>query len=120
VRLARYVAVGAVATAAHWALLALLVEALGVPPWLATGAGAALGAQVAFIGNRRWTFDHAGAPWPAWWRFMGTAAAGGLANMAIVGAGVALGAHYLVAQAVATATVVLGTYAVNRGWTFAR
>jgi putative flippase GtrA len=116
----RYLLVGGAATAAHWALLALLVEAGWAPAWLASGAGALLGAQLAFFGNRRFTFDHAGAVAPAWWRFMGTALAGGLLGMAIVGAGVALGWHYLLAQALATATVVLLTFVVNRTWTFAR
>jgi putative flippase GtrA len=88
--------------------------------WLASGCGAAVGAQVAFLGNRRFTFGHAGTLWPAWWRFMGTAAAGGVLGMAIVAGGVALGAHYLVAQALATLLVMLLTFAVNRHWTFAR
>jgi putative flippase GtrA len=51
---------------------------------------------------------------------MGTALLGGLAGMAIVAAGVALGLHYLLAQAVATAVVLLLTFAVNRAWTFGR
>ena len=116
----RYALVGGVATASHWALLALLVEAHWAPAWLGSGAGAVLGAQVAFIGNRHYTFGHAGPAWPAWWRFMGTAAVGAAAGMAIVAAGVAMGAHYLLAQAVATGAVMALTFAVNRWWTFTR
>ena len=116
----RYVLVGGVATAAHWSLLALLVEADWAPAWVGSGAGAVLGAQVAFVGNRRFTFGHRG-PWrQAWWRFMGTALLGAVAGMAIVAAGVALGLHYLLAQAVATLAAMLLTFGVNRGWTFAR
>ncbi len=114
----RYAAVGAAATAAHWLTLAALVEVARVPAWLASGVGAVLGAQLAFVGNRQFTFAHRGAGWPAWWRFMSTAAVGALAGMAVVGAGVALGLHYLLAQAVATLLVMLGTFAVNRRWTF--
>ncbi len=116
--LLRYAGVGGLATLAHWALLAVLVEAAAVAPWLASGCGAVLGAQVAFVGNRRFTFGHAGPLWPAWWRFMGTAVLGGVVGMAIVAAGVALGGHYLLAQAVATAAGLLLTFAVNRVWTF--
>ncbi len=118
VLLLRYAGVGGLATAAHWVLLALLVESAGMAPWLASGCGAVLGAQVAFVGNRRYTFGHAGPLWPAWWRFMGTALLGAGVGMAIVAAGVALGAHYLLAQAVATALVLLLTFAVNRVWAF--
>lgn len=116
----RYLLVGVVATVSHYALLALLVERLAVPAWLGSGAGAALGAQVAFVGNRWFTFEHRGALGPAWWRFMGTAGLGAGAGMAIVGAGVALGQHYLLSQAAATLLVMLLTFVVNRFWTFAR
>jgi len=100
-------------------VLVLAVQAAGIAAWLGSGLGAVVGAQVAFFGNRRFTFDHAGAWGPAWWRFMGTALAGGLLGMVIVGAGVALGLHYLLAQALATGTSVVLTFAVNRHWTFA-
>lgn len=116
--LLRYALVGLVATAAHWLALALLVETRLLPAWLASGVGAVLGAQLAFAGNRRFTFGHHGAWWPAWWRFMGTAALGALLGMGLVGAGVALGLHYLLAQAVATLVVMLLTFAVNRRWAF--
>ena len=117
--LARYLGVGVAATAAHWLLLALLVEAAGLAAWIASGAGALLGAQVAFVGNRWVTFGHRGPIRRAWWRFMGTALLGGAVGMAVVAAGVSLGLHYLLAQAAATALSVLLTFAVNRHWTFA-
>jgi len=114
----RYAAVGAVATAAHFALLALLVEAGACPAWLASGLGAVLGAQVAFFGNRRLTFAHAGPLARAWRRFMGTAALGAAAGMVIVATLTAAGVHYLLAQAAATLLAMLLTFAINRAWTF--
>jgi putative flippase GtrA len=117
-RLWRYALVGAVATAAHWALLAALVEGPGVAAWRASGAGALLGAQVAFLGNRHYTFGHAGPWWPAWWRFMATAAAGAGLGMGVVALGVAVGAHYLWAQSVATGVVMLASFVVNKAWSF--
>jgi putative flippase GtrA len=118
--LGRYLAVGAVATAAHWALMSALVEVLRLPPWLASGAGAVAGAQLAFYGNRRYTFDHRGPLGAAWRRFMATALLGALVGMAVVAVGVAAGAHYLLAQALATVLGMLLTFVVNRGWTFGR
>jgi len=119
-RLARYAAVGLAATAAHYALLALAVEAGRWPAWLASGVGALLGAQIAFWGNRRYTFAHRG-PWgPAWWRFHLTAGAGALLGMGLVAAGVRAGLHYLLAQAGATLAVMLAGFAANRAWAFRR
>ena len=109
---------GAAATVAHWAVLVWGVEALAWPAWLASGCGAVGGAQVAFFGNRRFTFAHAGAVLPAWWRFQATAVMGALLGMGVVAVGVALGLHYLLAQAVATLLVLLLTVAVNRHWSF--
>ncbi len=117
--LSRYAAVGAVATACHYALLVVLVEAAGVVPGLSALAGAVLGGVVAYLGNRRYTFSfsevgHARAM-P---RFAAVAAAGAVLNGLIVGAGAALGVHYLLAQVLATVLVMLATYQLNRIWTF--
>ena len=114
----RYAGVGAAATLAHYALLAVWVEGLHGPAWVGSGLGATLGAQLAFFGNRAWTFDHRGALAPAWWRFMGTALIGAALGMAVVAAGVALGWHYLLAQMLATGLGLLLTFAINRHWTF--
>lgn len=114
----RYLAVGAVATAAHYLLLAWLVERGHWPAPLAAAAGAVLGAQLAFVGNRRFTFGHAG-PWlPAWWRFQLTALLGAATSAGVVALGTRLGLHYLPAQAAATLLAMLLTYAVNKRWSF--
>jgi putative flippase GtrA len=118
-RLARYVLVGAVATAAHYVFLVAAVELLRWQAWLAAGAGAVLGAQVAYLGNRGFTFEHRGAVAASWWRFQATAALGALANMAIVALATRLGLHYLIGQVVATLLVMLATFVVNARWTFA-
>lgn len=116
----RYTAVGAVATALHWATLVLLVERAAWAPAWASGAGALLGAQWAFWGNRYCTFQHRG-PWlTAWARFHATAGAGALVGMGVVAAGAAAGWPYLLAQALATGLVLVLGFAVNQAWTFRR
>ena len=115
---ARYTVVGAVATAVHYALLVLGVERAGWTAPLASGVGAVLGAQVAYAGNRWLTFAHASGVRTSWLRFQATALLGALLGMAIVAAGVRLGAHYLAAQVVATLASLVLTFAVNRRWTF--
>lgn len=119
-RLLRYAGVGVAATGVHVAVLGLLVELAGVAPGWGSAAGAVVGAQVAFVGNRRFTFGHHGPVGPAWARFQLTALAGGALGAAIVAVTTDLGLHWLPAQALATVTVLLVTFAVNRRWSFAR
>ena len=114
----RYIAVGVVATTTHYLLLALAVEWWHWPAWLAAGAGAALGAQVAFVGNRHFTFGHQGRWLPAWWRFQLTAVLGGLTSMVVVAIGSRLGLHYLLAQVCATLLAMGLTYGINKRWAF--
>lgn len=117
-RLLRYTLVGAVATAVHYALLALCVEAGAWPAWLASGFGAVIGAQVAYLGNRQFTFAYRGEFGSSWLKFQTTAALGALLGMLIVGIAVYLGWHYLAAQVAATLAMLLLTFVINRVWTF--
>ncbi len=116
--LLRYAAVGACATALHYGVLVLVVELARLPAWLGSGVGAACGAQLAYAGNRWFTFDHRGDIGSSWVRFQLIAALGAVAGMAIVGGAVALGLHYLPAQVIATVLAMLLTYQLNRVWSF--
>jgi putative flippase GtrA len=116
--LLRYTLVGAVATAVHYALLALGVEWAGWSAPTASGAGAMVGAQVAYAGNRLLTFGYRGGYAGSWLRFQGTALLGALVGMGVVALGVRLGLHYLFAQVCATLLVLGLTFAINRHWTF--
>lgn len=117
-RLLRYTLVGALATALHYLLLVIGVEVFAWPAWLASGVGAVSGAQAAYLGNRRFTFEFRGRVGSSWLRFQLTALAGALQGMALVAALVALGLHYLAAQVLATLAGLLLTFAINRAWTF--
>ena len=114
----RYSAVGAIATAVHYLVLIVCVEGLHWPAFVGSGVGAVVGAQVAYAGNRWFTFAHTGAVSASWPRFQATAVIGALLGMAVVALGVWLGAHYLIAQVVATLASLLLTFGINRGWTF--
>lgn len=118
--LSRYTVAGGVATASHVVLMGVLVEARGWLPALASIAGAALGAAVAYVLNRAWTFAAHDVPHrQALPRFLAVAGAGALLNGALVWVGTAvLGAHWLLAQAVATLVVLLASYTVNQRWSF--
>ena len=114
----RYTGVGALATALHYGVLVLCVERGGWPAFAASGFGALVGAQLAYLGNRWFTFAHHGAVRASWPRFQATALLGALLGMAIVALGVRLGVHYLIAQVMATLTSLVITFAINRHWTF--
>jgi putative flippase GtrA len=116
----RYGLIGAIATAAHYLVLILCVEAFTWPAYLGSGIGAVVGAQVAFFGNRKFTFDHSGAMNTAWVKFQATALIGALVGMAIVAITVRWGWHYLIGQVLATFTGLVLTFAINRAWTFRR
>ncbi len=117
-RFFRYGLVGGMATAVHYLVLIVCVEAFAWPAFISSGAGAVVGAQVAFFGNRQFTFAHEGALGPAWLKFQGTALLGALVGIAIVAAAVQMGWHYLLGQVLATLVSLLLTFAVNRAWTF--
>jgi putative flippase GtrA len=118
-RFLQYAAVGAVATAAHYAILAGLVESGLAAPQRAAALGAWVGAQVAFAGNAAFTFRPRGASFAAWLRFQATAVIGAVLSFALVAAGVGLGVHYLLAQVAATLVTLLATFEINRRWSFA-
>ena len=119
-RFLRYGFIGAIATAVHYLVLIACVELLKWPAYIGSGLGAVIGAQVAFFGNRSFTFEHSGALHTAWVKFQTTALLGALVGMAIVAITVQLGGHYLIGQVLATLTSLVLTFAVNRAWTFRR
>lgn len=114
----RYAGVGLVATAVHYGVLVVGVETAGWAPWLASGYGAAIGAQVAFLGNRWFTFAPGAQLARSWRRFQAIALLGALTGMGIVAGAARLGVHYLPAQVLATALVLLLSFVLNRFWSF--
>ncbi|HQZ05894.1 MAG TPA: GtrA family protein [Burkholderiaceae bacterium] len=113
-----YATVGVVATAVHYLLLIACVELAHWDAWLASGYGAAAGAQVAYLGNRWFTFAHRGNLPVSWLRFQLLALAGAALGMAIVALAVHLRMYYLLAQVLATVLVMGFTFTLNRVWTF--
>ncbi len=116
----RYLAVGALATAVHYALLLFLVEWAGQAAAPSAAFGAACGALAAYAGNRRFTFPGRAAHAQAMPRFLAVAAFGAAANGGIVWSGTEIaGLHYLPSQFVATLAVLSGGFVLNRQWSFA-
>jgi putative flippase GtrA len=117
-RFAMYAAVGAVGTAAHYAVLATAITLGWLAPVAASACGAAVGAAVNFLLNARLTFRRraslAGAA-----RFVLTAAVAAAANaLAMWGLAGWLHLPWLPAQMIVTAGLLLLTFRVNSLWTF--
>ena len=115
----RYGAAGAVGTALQYAILVALVQFAQAPAVAASTAGAIAGALVNYALNHRWTFASTRSHGRALPRFAAVAV-GGIAINAIVMTAMLnlVGAHYLVAQVVATGIVLVVGYLANRAWTF--
>jgi len=112
---------GAVGTAAHYALLFFLVSRMGVHPVPASVAGAVLGAFINYLLNYRFTFRSNRKHQEALPRFLAIAATGLALNTVLMWLMVEpLRVHYLIAQLIATGCVLVWNYFGNRHWTFPR
>ncbi len=117
-QLFRFLIVGGIATAVHYALLMALVYA-GVAPVPASSAGFVLGAIVNYMLNRHFTFASARRHREAVPRFAATALAGLAINGTLMWLFTAAGVpHYLIAQVGATIGTLVWNFIVNRLWTF--
>ncbi|MGF6754752.1 GtrA family protein [Paraburkholderia sp. GAS42] len=114
-----YAGVGAIGTAAQYAVLITLVTAGLANPVTGSMTGAGVGAVVNYWLNRRVTFRHGSSHLKAVPRFaaialLGVAVNGLLMNLLTRH----LDANYLIAQVAATGVVLGITYILNSVWTF--
>lgn len=110
----RFATVGAVATAAHYAVLIALVQFGGVDPVTATVCGFAVGAVVSYTLNRRYTFAVRPAYMRGFLKFAIVIGIGAVLNAAIVALFIRVGLHYMVAQVIATLVVLIWNFAGAR------
>ncbi|MDD3517098.1 MAG: GtrA family protein [Chromatiales bacterium] len=114
-----FATVGGIATAAHYAVLALLVEMFDVAPVPASALGYLAGMVTGYLLNYRFTFRSNKRHHEAFARFALVAMMGLLLNTAIMTVGVIwLGLHYLPSQIIATGLTLFWNFAANRIWTF--
>jgi putative flippase GtrA len=115
----RYAAAGALGTAAHFVILAGLVQLASADAVAASTAGAIAGALINYALNYRFTFASHRVHRVALPRFCAVAGAGILLNAAVLAAMLALiPLHYLALQIVATGIVLVSGFVANRKWTF--
>ncbi|WP_296942727.1 GtrA family protein [uncultured Massilia sp.] len=115
---AKFAAVGGLGTGLHYLVLVVLVTLLHVAPGRAAFAGAAAGACLVYLLNRRYTFASDADHRRTLPRFVALAVAGALLNGLLVGLLSGAGLHFLLAQVVATAVVLVINFIVSKTWIF--
>lgn len=119
-RVARFGAVGLVATVVHWLVTVALTESLQLAPLIANAAGWGVAVAVSFTGHWCVTFgDHGGSLVRSGIRFLGVSALGFAANSALFGALVAVNpALYAFWLGLTLALVAIMTYLLSNLWAF--
>jgi putative flippase GtrA len=114
-----YGAAGLAGTVAHYVVLIVLVQIYNTEPVAGSTVGALIGAVVNYWLNHRFTFRSTVPHGRAFIRFMLVAVAGMIINAAALFIAVhVIGLHYLLGQVAATGLAFLGSYELNRRWTF--
>lgn len=115
----RFALVGSVGTAGHYLTLFLLVRFGQLTPVAASVIGSVVGALINYLLNYKYTFRSQAGHRHALSKFMMVALAGTLINMVIMWLGVnLLSMNYVIVQLMATGTVLLVNFTLNRYWTF--
>jgi putative flippase GtrA len=110
----RFACVGLAATVVHFAILITLVEIWHFGPVFATTIGFAVGALISYALNRRYTFGPTGQFGLGLAKYYGALSVGLLLNGIIVGVLSGAGLPYLVAQGIATGTVLIWNFLTAR------
>ena len=114
-----FVGVGAVATAAHYLILIVLVQLYHLNPILASSVGAVAGALISYVLNYHFTFRSNSSHALSMAKFFAVAGVGLVLNsMAMLIFIEVIGLYYLLGQVLATALVFFWSFAANRAWTF--
>ena len=113
-----FVLVGAAGTVLHYFALTILVLLALLSPGAASAVGACLGACVNYWLNRRFTFASTRPHREMMPRFFAVAAVGALANGLIVSKLSGFGMHFLIAQVIATCTILVANFLISKKWIF--
>jgi putative flippase GtrA len=114
----RFAMAGGAGTCVHYLVLIALVSLAGIAPGRAAFAGAAVGACVIYLLNRRYTFASSRSHAQALPRFALMAAAGAALNGALVGLLSGAGVYFLLAQVIATGAILVINFVLSKLWIF--
>lgn len=115
---ARYVGVGGIGTAAHFVILVLCVEVVGLRPGVGATVGAIFGAVINYVLNYNVTFASKASHASATLKFGIVALVGIVASAWGVQRLAEAGVFYVLGQVICTAVVLVVGFFLNRAWTF--
>lgn len=114
----KFAAAGAVGTVIHYALLTLLVEWFAVAPAFAAFLGALAGGISNYALNFYFNFNAQATHLHALPKFALMVAVGAVLNAALVKFLNVFGMHYLIAQGIATALLLILNFFFSKLWIF--
>lgn len=114
----RFITVGVFTTGVLFAVLYVLAEFLHWPPWLAALCGYVAGGVPGYALNRSFTFGSSTPFTMGLAKYASVVALGAVVNAAIVWVLTSLGLHYLVAQCISTALVLMWNFLGSRLFVF--
>lgn len=118
-RFTAFAGIGAIGTLCHFLVLTLCVDGLRLGPVAGSSLGAIAGALVNYWLNYHWNYRSRRRHRVALTRFLVVATIGFSLNaLAMEALAVRLGLHYLLAQGLATAFVLVWNFSANHWWTF--
>ena len=115
--LVRFLVVGAIATASHWLVMALLVSQEASPA-ISTAIGAAIGLHINYLGQHRFAFRSSVRHSIAFPRYLASALLGWGVNLGVFTTAIDLLNQIVAAQFIATAAATIINFIVARGMVF--
>jgi putative flippase GtrA len=112
-----FTAVGVVGTAAHFAILVILVQFVAINPVVASMIAFPVAALINYVLNYRLTFRSSNPHHTALPKFLTVSAVGFCLNTLIMAAAT-VWLHYLSSQVLAALVVLAWNFVCNRIWTF--
>jgi len=113
-----YLINGCIATAVHYSLLITLVEGFACNPLVASTVGFIFGAITGFSLNRKIVFVNLSNPLVKFLQYLLLTLISGTMNVLLMKALIGLAIHYIIAQIVATGSVVVFNFAICKLWIF--
>jgi putative flippase GtrA len=110
----RFLVVGVATTAVHYGVLIALVEAWDIHPVLGTTAGFVAAVFLSYLLNRRYTFEARPTFGPGLLKYYASVSMGLVINAGLMAQLTVWGAHYLLAQVVASGAALVWNFLAAR------